>query len=662
MNYQSNKQQRDTSLVTKIGYYYLRFATGLLTAYLVVLAIIAATVFEYIEVNEKSSLILVILLCIFLFSTGFVFVFVELRHRRKLGRIFFTSVVIIWGIVSLIIWLWPGLDLLPPMDNLNIPYILSAISQSLAAILALVFTISLVVAQLSSRYSYRIVPGVFDFTTISYIVLFIIAILLPLWVLAYPYPSGIESCMILASACLLFLIPHFLRLRNKLSPMDMISKIKDSAISKMIIQSQTADSSDIETLDNFIMSSYTQKDYDTFDKGVEALVDIVNATRQIDNASKRKYIEELLFKRLDDVISVTMKDPRAPTIILDAMFKLFELFSNDDNEQSKSIVHSIISLLGDIGIMSLINDSDTVALKVVNVLGRIVDFAHFADVDTQNIVISTTMQLGEAIGVTAIDKSSHKTTYEVIDTVYKKSFEFIQSGMYKVATQHMHALMVLLKHVGEEKMVNGAAEHAKNAIFQSVDIPVEIGFIPNTIEKVIGLAINDIYLLGDYAISFEGLKLDSEQTTDISGLISRIIESIGSLASRSSEMENYQALGLATDYLGYITLDGYMNDYPIVRQNLVYTLAGILNAQPQWVLEKYAQNIYANLMIIGILAVENDDIDIQKRVIEAVSGREKSQVRKDFNTIRKIVETQIGNRKIKLTKKTINQFNKQWPY
>jgi uncharacterized membrane protein len=35
-------------------------------------------------------------------------------------------------------------------------YLLSAIAQSLAAVLALVFTISLVVAQLSSKYSHRL--------------------------------------------------------------------------------------------------------------------------------------------------------------------------------------------------------------------------------------------------------------------------------------------------------------------------------------------------------------------------------------------------------------------------------------------------------------------------------------------------------------------------
>ena len=70
------------------------------------------------------------------------------------------------------IWKLPD-TAIPSVDgNQQTLYLLSAIAQSLAAVLALVFTISLVVAQLSSKYSHRLLASFFDKLTIFYILLY----------------------------------------------------------------------------------------------------------------------------------------------------------------------------------------------------------------------------------------------------------------------------------------------------------------------------------------------------------------------------------------------------------------------------------------------------------------------------------------------------------
>ena len=95
-------------------------------------------------------------------------------------------------ILFIAIWIWPNLNV-PPLatidpqgnihNNTQTLYLLSSIAQSLAAILALVFTLSLIVSQLNSRYSPRTYRNFFNVFTIIYIVVFVISVFFPLWVI-----------------------------------------------------------------------------------------------------------------------------------------------------------------------------------------------------------------------------------------------------------------------------------------------------------------------------------------------------------------------------------------------------------------------------------------------------------------------------------------------
>ena len=95
----------------------------------------------------------------------------------------------------------------PSTDQYNARYILSAISQGLAAILALVFTITLVVAQMTRRYT-AMDKIIFRRGTIFLMIAFGIGIVIPLLVLKFGFWGyGVNLSIAIAAFCVFSLIP-----------------------------------------------------------------------------------------------------------------------------------------------------------------------------------------------------------------------------------------------------------------------------------------------------------------------------------------------------------------------------------------------------------------------------------------------------------------------
>ena len=65
-------------------------------------------------------------------------------------------------------------------SGIGICYLLSAISQGLAAILAIILSATLVAGQLASRYSPQLLKNAFKYYTIVYIPIFVVGIVFPL--------------------------------------------------------------------------------------------------------------------------------------------------------------------------------------------------------------------------------------------------------------------------------------------------------------------------------------------------------------------------------------------------------------------------------------------------------------------------------------------------
>jgi len=228
-------------------------------------------------------------------------------------------ILAILGIIvsAVSIWWWPGFAP-PPISGTNphTLYFLAAAAQSLAAVLALVFTITLVVAQLSSRYSHRMLSDFFDPLTIGYFLVFVIATLFPLWLLGQEQLPlwTIRASLTMTAGVLLLLLPYFLGFRAKLDPTSVINRLKDRA-SKRIQGDRQKKPGEVATIDNFCMSAFVLKDYDTFGVGVQALGTIaLEASRDMKDA-----IGKEVFRRLMNIGLATIEDPLAPVRTIEAL-------------------------------------------------------------------------------------------------------------------------------------------------------------------------------------------------------------------------------------------------------------------------------------------------------------------------------------------------------
>ncbi len=154
-------------------------------------------------------------------------------------------------------------------------YILSSLSQVLAAVFALTFTIVLVVVQLVTGYSSRLAFANkrMLWYTLTYLFLFIQAIMLPLVALRNPtnfffYASLFEGFFAL------ILLPFFLLfLFRELSPDNLLRNLTSEIVS--IIRKRQDPDNELKALSNYLMRSFRSGDYGTGGRGIEYLINLI---------------------------------------------------------------------------------------------------------------------------------------------------------------------------------------------------------------------------------------------------------------------------------------------------------------------------------------------------------------------------------------------------
>ena len=255
----------------------------------------------------------------------------------------FTAWLKLWGlrkgwfviipitIIAICIWNYLAI---PPVEflgkqNPQSLYLLSAIAQSLAAVLALVFTISLVIAQLASRYSHRLLVSFFDKWTILYILMFVLSVLLPLWLLTKPNTQYIKVSLILAEICLFFLVPYFLSFKEKLNPESLISDLRNKALKKLN-KNPTGEPEECITIDNFVKSAIELKDYDTFDLGIRSLkaitMAIIKNTEKEGEALPQSYMTfSSITERIKNNCIESIDSPRIPPRLINDLYQIGEI-------------------------------------------------------------------------------------------------------------------------------------------------------------------------------------------------------------------------------------------------------------------------------------------------------------------------------------------------
>lgn len=217
------------------------------------------------------------------------------------------------------IWVWPGLRL-PPLTGQESRhlYLLSAAAQSAAAVLAITFTISLVVAQLTARYSHRVAQRFFDGHTIAYISLFVVAILFSLYAIPTSDVAVVKVALSLVAIVLLWLVPFFIGFKQKLDPEQMVKLLLVEAHKELQEGRAERQSSPIRALDNTLLAASRDRDYDTAEVCIRGLIALATA------AESQRQSPQAILRRIRIAVEVVAEDPKLPSVFVDAIGDLVD--------------------------------------------------------------------------------------------------------------------------------------------------------------------------------------------------------------------------------------------------------------------------------------------------------------------------------------------------
>lgn len=407
----------------------------------------------------------------------------------------------VWGV-----WVCPKLDILPSIAiNDNTPYLLSAVAQSLAAVLALVFTISLIAAQLSSRYSYRILAGFFDKLTIGYIVLFIIAVILPFSLLAEPCLNGVKASLVLAGVCLFLLVPYFLGFQEKLAPEHMLRNLQKAAV-KQLLTDVSREPKEVVTIENIVMSAFALKDYDTFHRGVSGLADLAYEAGELDFNDAApgpqtgifdQFLEQasqthiVIYHRLRDIALVTMEDAIAPKKVLMAL-RNNGIIAVD--MVLKKIAQESIQQLGELGVEAAKKGRENIAFYAVDCLHSMCP--RLADEDQADVTDDVLSHM-ESIGLAAAESGLALPVSWALESTGRISLNAISGGLEELAMTAAKSLLAIGERA-ETTQLTGEVELMASWLFmlgastvqrKNVDLQNRLTHILRAVQKKVGSAV-----------------------------------------------------------------------------------------------------------------------------------------------------------------------------
>ena len=261
-----------------------------------------------------------------------------LTYGRKSFRLAFPNMIWWWS--TLIVTALLSLPLIifgfqvKPESNDQLYYLLSAQAETLGSLFVLAFTFTLVAAQINSRYSHTILHRVIGPWALWYAIPFVVGILLPLFLLGGEfYLWSTTVSLIIASYCVLSLLPYAVAVRMLLSISDTLADMKSQLYN--VERNEAVDV--IRGLGNVSLGALNLKDYETFELGVNQLVDGASTSSNLEQANL------LVVQEIRRLILRTVDEPFASLALGDAMFKLsIELPMTDHSEADGEMLTEVV--------------------------------------------------------------------------------------------------------------------------------------------------------------------------------------------------------------------------------------------------------------------------------------------------------------------------------
>lgn len=211
-------------------------------------------------------------------------------------------------------------------------YLLSASFQGLAAILAIIISVTLIGLQIASTtYTPRIIGGFMRFSKNPYflglLILYISSMLYDFlvlnWITKIDYIKYTDYAFFLSLLCLLYLIPYIFKTIERLEPSTLIEDIrKDIKQYKESVSGENLLHRVVPQFDNMIMSAFRRGDYATFEDGIDTYG--LMASEIVEKTGYNAMITEFMFSDIFDISLTVVDDPRAPELVMKSLTKLAE--------------------------------------------------------------------------------------------------------------------------------------------------------------------------------------------------------------------------------------------------------------------------------------------------------------------------------------------------
>jgi len=263
-----------------------------------------------------------------------------------------------------------------PEDPSPLYYLLSGMGQALAAVFALVFTISLVAVQITARYIYWLLQRILPWWVLLYIVFFASTILYPFFLLSRNF-SILDVRMSLSAAivCIILLVPYFITFPSRLG----VGQIIDYLVRRARKHWQNDEGADARkdslTIENIAMSAMANHDYGTFDVAVRALGDIltddINLHPQLYNLNRQ--FRSLASRLITDVQACTSLISVLENVVLTLISKSGDWREKDKLFYMSSILYmnEPLEALSYIGHDAVNRKDETIGLQVIYAFARI---------------------------------------------------------------------------------------------------------------------------------------------------------------------------------------------------------------------------------------------------------------------------------------------------
>lgn len=279
-------------------------------------------------------------------------------------------------------------------------YLLSAIGQALAAIFAVVLTISLLITQLTLRYTNRSLANAFSPLVVIYFILFVVAILYPFLLLNSTFTVlHMKISLLLITLCISLLVPYFLTFPSHQGIRRIIDMLSDKVRANILTKDHAF--KEVEELINIASSSFSGGNYFIVELVTESLSHAIERPTQHAGAVWELGIMQLKQIAFAAIYDMQALDSKITPIIeilkritVQSIYAQSKVHGKSYQLADKMGVSYSLMALNEIGNELARHKHDTLVQKMLSALVEIIPSAILdKSKDTMGMILSTALNV-----------------------------------------------------------------------------------------------------------------------------------------------------------------------------------------------------------------------------------------------------------------------------